>query len=83
MMFKTKEFHLQNWEILRAKGKYRYILRYGVLLWALPAFLVTEAVRYWRHEKFVWVSPVIWFCMGIVYGLITFTNKENRYQKYK
>jgi hypothetical protein len=72
-----KNSDTQEWEQIRAKGRRRFVVRYGLLYWGLPFGLVTTlgpvAYGFFRHSA----APSVWsltgsfivLCLGFGYGM--------------
>lgn len=82
--------NLKNWELLRQKGKGRFILITGVLFYGVPMFVImTFFVNVASHQTQVMpeamrvaISLVIWLLGGAVFGWIMWRLNESRYQKF-
>jgi len=78
---------LKNWELLRQKGKRRFILITGVLSYGLPMFVVMTFFVNRKSEVMpeplrVAISLVIWLLGGAAFGFIMWKLNEGRYQKF-
>jgi hypothetical protein len=78
---------LKNWEVLRRKGKARFIMENGILYYGLPMFgFMTFFVNRRADEPLVpfkvIISAVIWTLGGAAFGWVMWKLTEDRYQKY-
>ena len=78
---------LKKWEVSRQKGKKKFILQTGVLLWGLPMFVVMTFVVNRQPERahspwMMLVSAVVWAIGGACFGWAMWNLSENKYQKY-
>jgi len=76
-----------QWERLRKKGKSKYILIHGVLLWGFPMSVIVNLYYHYR-AGFPWlptayyVTPIFLFG-GFIFGLVMWNILEKRYQRLK
>jgi hypothetical protein len=78
---------LKKWEVTREKGKARFILVTGVLAWGLPMFLVMTFLFGRRPDGarslgMILVSAIIWAFGGALFGWVTWTLSEKKYQNF-
>lgn len=77
---------LERWKEIRQKGRVRFILRAGLLAWALPMFIVMGLV-FGRFQKYQLTPTLIvgdaciWAVTGLIYGCVLWIWTEKRYQK--
>lgn len=76
-----------QWEILRKKGKTKYILIHGLLLWGIPMSLIANAYLHFRGgipwTPMVYYSTPIFLLLGLLFGYGTWKFLENRYNRLK
>jgi uncharacterized membrane protein len=78
---------LQRWEKTRQKGKAKFIVQNGILMWGLPMFAVITFLVGRRHDHpltplAILVSACIWALGGAVYGWTVWTITEKKYEKF-
>lgn len=79
---------LKRWETIRQKGKMRFILENGVLMWGVPMFVVMTFLvnpqkdRQEHKGSLILISAVIWAIGGLLFGWTVWTISEKRYQKF-
>ncbi|MBL9206539.1 MAG: hypothetical protein JNN01_15715 [Opitutaceae bacterium] len=78
---------LQRWARIRARGRLRYIVLRGMLLWGGTMTLVmTWIVNRTPGQSPTWrtwaLSAALWLSAGVVYGWITWILMERKYQKH-
>ena len=78
---------LKKWEGTRQQGIAKFILQTGVLAWGLPmfavmTFLVNRRAGEVRSPQMILVAAVIWALGGALFGWVTWTITERKYQKY-
>ncbi len=78
---------LKNWELLRQKGKKRFILITGVLSYGVPmfvvmTFLVNRDQGHLPPEVRIGILLVIWLLGGAAFGWVMWKLNEGRYQKF-
>jgi hypothetical protein len=78
---KTIERQREKWRKVRARGKQRFVITRGVLIWGISTFIVENVVVvfadfYWLHRPYIRPSlgsltaQLIAFCFtGYFYGL--------------
>ena len=76
-----------QWELLRGKGKTKYILIHGLLLWGAPMSIVATIYLHYR-EGIPWVPMVyysipIFLLCGLLFGYLMYKFLENRYNKHQ
>jgi hypothetical protein len=78
---------ISRWEKTRARGRTRFVLIRGVLLWglltAIFVTIVSAAMNGWHHW---YVSAIIWLVIfplfgGVVYGPLAWSSIETRYRR--
>lgn len=74
-----------QWERLRKKGKAKYILIHGVLLWGVPMAIIMNIYFHFR-AGYPWIPTTyyitpIFLIGGFLFGLVMWSILENRYQK--
>ena len=80
---KTFEDH---WEQLRQKGKTKYILIHGLLLWGVPMSILATLYLHFRGgipwTPMIYYSIPIFLILGLFVGWILYKYLENRYNKH-
>ncbi len=80
---KTFEDH---WEQLRKKGKTKYILIHGLLLWGVPMSIIGSAYLHYRGgipwKPMIYYSIPIFLIVGLFVGFILYKYLENSYNKH-
>jgi hypothetical protein len=76
-----------QWERLRKKGKLKYIIIHGVLLWGAPMAVIINLYFHYR-VGYPWLPTAyyitpIFLIGGFLFGLFMWTFLENRYQRLK
>jgi hypothetical protein len=80
------EKHFEKWEKIRAKGKWRYYLLYGSLLWGGIIGILSTAFELIYSEfnlKYATFRIIVFMIGGIFYGMMQWKNQESTYQQYK
>ncbi len=76
-----------QWELLRKKGKAKYILIHGLLLWGLPMSIVANTYLHYRGgipwTPMIYYSTPIFLLCGVLFGFLMWKFLENRYHKQK
>jgi hypothetical protein len=80
------EQQASRWAATRAKGRTRYILLYGVLLWGLFTgvfwSIAMSAVQGWERLPIYLIGALIGFPIGgYIFGAWTWKRAEQDYQK--
>lgn len=78
--------HIDKWAIIRAKGKWRYCIIYGSLLWGgLTGILSTafELVYAEFNLKYAILRIIVLMVFGIFFGMSQWKSQESNYQQYK
>ncbi len=76
-----------SWERLRKKGKSKYILIHGVLLWGVPMAIIMNLYFHYR-AGYPW-TPTAYFVTpafllgGLLFGFFMWSFLEKRYQNLK
>lgn len=80
------ENHIEKWEKIRAKGKWRYYFIYGSLFWGgfmgISLALFDLLLREFDIKKSV-LRLGIFLIFGIFYGMWQWKTREKYYQLYK
>ena len=76
-----------QWERLRRKGKMKYILIHGLLLWGAPMAVIMNLYFHYKTETpwlpaAYYITPVF-LVGGLIFGLIMWNFLEKRYQAQK
>ncbi len=78
---------INYWTEKRKKGKLNYALKHGVFFFALPAFTISELVKYFifgNHQVTIAriaVGLIIWGLGGFyIFGLYQWKGLEKRFQ---
>lgn len=76
-----------SWERLRKKGKIKYIIINGMLLWGLPMAVIMNIYFHYRADypwfpSIYYITP-IFLIGGIIFGSIMWSILEKRYQAQK
>lgn len=81
-LVRTDPRSVARWENARARGKRRYVLVHGVLLWGMPMLLVMTAGIYVQRYGWVWPNGsteqvslmlfnlMIWPVGGYLFGAV-------------
>lgn len=78
------------WGERRKIGKWKYGLKHGVLMFALPVYTATELFRFFtqRQGEYEWsltrivIGIAVWSLLGLLsFGLIQWQMLEKRYHK--
>lgn len=77
----------EQWEQLRKKGKAKYILIHGLLLWGIPMSLVANTYLHFRGgipwTPMIYYTTPIFLIASLLFGLLMWKFLENRYNKRK
>ena len=80
-----KPADLVRWQTIRAKGKARFILIRGVLMWGLPMLVFTSFIsKPFTHGLFSHMAIVhyfTWLIAGVFFGVFMWLFSEWRYKK--
>jgi hypothetical protein len=76
-----------QWEQLRKKGKAKYILIHGLLLWGIPMSAVANIYLHYRAgipwtPMIYYTTPIFLVC-SLLFGFLMWKFLENRYNKQK
>lgn len=70
-----------------SKGKFHYVLLWGVIAWAMPVALVTKASLHFFGERSFFDGIVLWLIVflisGVFYGIWLWSFQNKRYKKAK
>ena len=80
-----KPYDLAKWNSIRAKGKTRFILIRGVLLWGFPMLVFTSYIS----KPFIngFLSPgalmhyVTWLFAGVIFGVFMWYVSERKFKR--
>lgn len=93
-----KERRRRKWKRIRSKGKWRFVLVVGVLLWAYPTGVLVELVAEsvelfpfalraptwpWSSTGEVVIFLIAWTIGGIGFGLWQWHENERKYKQEK
>jgi len=83
---KEKLYYQETWS-KRRLNKRAYILKFGLLFFALPAYLITYAINHYIHiqtginlHEFI-IGLLCWAAGGLIYGYWMFSISEKRYKQ--
>src|SRR4051794_14617328 len=81
-----RQAQLARWEWIRRLGFRQYVLRFGVVAYGLPMFiLMTFFVNRQQNlplkYPFILISVVIWAGAGWLFGWITWRSSEKKYRE--
>ena len=84
----TPQKRFEKWERTRSKGKWNFVLKYGVLFWGLGTAVLFSLFipMVSRTESFLGILPfalVLFPIGGIVLGVATWYISEKAYHKQK
>lgn len=74
-----------RWESMRALGRTRYVLQYGVLMWGVPMFFVMSFVVNRPAQvtpRWIVTSAILWALGGAGFGWTMWWISEIKYQRY-
>ena len=80
------EKQIDKWEKIRAKGKWRYCIIYGCLLWGGLTGILSiffELVYSEFSLKYAFFKLIVFMAFGIFFGLTQWKTQESHYQQYK
>jgi len=76
-----------QWEQLRKKGKKKYILIHGLLLWGIPMSIVANTYLNFRGGipwiPMIYYTTPIFLVASLLFGFLMWNYLEKRYQKLK
>lgn len=81
--------HAARWEKVRQKGRARFIWLYGVALWGVSMFVITQLVdRAYKIQfsinSIIWlIDLLIWLIAGYILGAFMWKNAEKQYAKFQ
>ena len=80
----TEEEKRERWKLEKAKGKSRFIWKYGFLRWGLLVLLVTMPVlRYYEPDPNLFINAVaglfIWSLAGFCCGIFLWHQRKKKY----
>ncbi|MGJ8657807.1 MAG: hypothetical protein ACSHX6_15270 [Akkermansiaceae bacterium] len=76
-----------QWELLRKKGKAKFIFKFGILLWGIP--MATFAILYLHLRGGIPWTPTVYYTtpsfliLGLIFSFLFWKFLENRYNKLK
>ena len=84
----TRQKRFEKWERTRSKGKWNFVLKYGVLFWGLGTAVLFSLFipMVSRTESFLGILPfalVAFPIGGIVLGIVSWQLSEKAYHKQK
>lgn len=87
MMNTEMPAELKKWADMRRTGLAKFIFLNGVVAWGLPMFAIMTFVVNRRQgdvrsAQMLLVSLVVWTLGGALFGWVTWTITEKKYQKY-
>lgn len=84
---REKKF-VAHWKTKRKMGKWKFCLIQGVLLWAIPVFIILQIVHVLFNEENVFeigklvTSFIVWMLAGFFgFGLLMWWLNERAYRK--
>ncbi len=80
------EKQIDRWAKIRAKGKWRYCIIYGSLLWGGLIGILSTAFELIYSEfilKYAIFKIIIFMVFGIFFGMSQWKSQESNYHKYK
>ncbi|QSO47369.1 hypothetical protein [Alicyclobacillus mengziensis] len=77
---------MERWEKVRARGKKRFILRYGVFGWGLSSGILFGILMMLEGSENItpvnWILNILLFMIfGYVWGLLMWSWTERKYQR--
>jgi len=87
-MSELDERFIRFWSEKRKRGKWNYAFRHGVLFFAWPVFVLSEAFKYFFNSDYM-LTPsriigglIIWTVLGfLAFGLLQWRSMEKRFDK--
>ncbi|WP_409433142.1 hypothetical protein ACJ3XI_01210 [Litorimonas sp. RW-G-Af-16] len=83
----TKAERIANWEKTRKMGYPKYILIYGILLWAVPIWLLLRFVDYFQgnppFDGWFMSVPASWLLGGVLFGSVMWFTAEKIHKAQK
>ena len=78
-----KPEQLAKWKETRKKGKLRFVLVHGVLLFGLPMFVAMTLFREWGNldPQLLAISAVVWSLGGAAFGAAMWFVQERQLRK--
>jgi hypothetical protein len=78
----------KRWERMKGKGRLRFVLIYGVLLFGLPQMILWTLIDYFREPQKLTLSRLmVWssvcLLMGFVSGLTSWELFDRNYRKIR
>jgi hypothetical protein len=80
----------QRWRAIRAKGRARFVLLYGVLGWGLGMFVIMSVLPMlfgwprWIHiHASLLLGSVLWILGGVLWGIFMWFDSERRFQRHE
>lgn len=77
----------EQWELLRKKGKAKYIFIHGLLLWGVPMSILAPTYLHFRGgapwTPMIYYSTPIFLIAGLLFGFFMYKFLENRYNRLK
>jgi len=77
---------LKRWEVVRKRGKGKFILQNGLLVFALPAFIISIFIL---TAGYYAITPAVilrqgcsWALVGLLFGWALWTGMEKWYQRF-
>jgi hypothetical protein len=88
MNTEKEQQYIGYWEERRKNGRWQYAFKHGLLLFAWPVYIMSEAFKYFAREGYVF-SPtlfiqgfLVWTTMGfLAFAFIMWWTQEKRYQR--
>ena len=77
-----------RWESIRAKGRARFVVTFGVLMWGLPMCLVMTAFvnppsphGLLSPRNYLIFSVILWCTIGALFGALAWNLSERAYKR--
>jgi hypothetical protein len=77
--------YLPKWEVIRKRGKWRFVVMYGVVIFGGLLFVISVAIsslvgsHFWIRREDIIISPLA----GLFVGLLAWRRAEKAYWKWK